>query len=477
MTLANKTTSATAASTGASKLWGGRFSGATDPLMEKFNASISFDKRMHRADITGSKAYVAAQGRVGLLTADEQKQLLDGLDAVLAEWEHGEFTLEAGDEDIHTANERRLGELIGPLAGKLHTGRSRNDQVATDMRLWLREAGAQLLGHLRALVGVVVERASSEIDVLMPGYTHLQRAQPIRWSHFLLCHAWAWHADAERLEQLLDRANVSPLGCGALAGNPFGIDRAQLAADLGFARGPSPNSLLGVSDRDFVAELLFWATLTSTHLSRFAEDLIIYSSAEFGFVQLADAYSTGSSLMPQKKNPDSLELIRGKTGRVFGGLTSILMTLKGLPSTYNKDLQEDKEPMFDAVDTLDGTLQIVAACIATMSIRADKMRAALTPDMLATDLAEYLVRKKVPFRETHHISGAAVRLAETRGIPLSELTLQDLQGLHPSFSEDVKLVWDFERSVENRASSGGTSRSAVEQQLAQLRTWLASSSH
>ncbi|RKP04411.1 argininosuccinate lyase-like protein, partial [Thamnocephalis sphaerospora] len=299
------------------KLWGGRFSGDIDPLMERFNASIGFDKRMYAQDLTGSRAYAAALHERGLLTAAELKQLQDGLDAVRAEWEKGTFTIVAGDEDIHTANERRLGELVGAVAGKLHTGRSRNDQVATDMRLWLRDEIAQIRQHLRELIRVTVDRAEREVDVLMPGYTHLQRAQPIRWSHLLLSYAWSWHADAERLEQLLARVNTSPLGAGALAGNPFRVDRPALATALGFER-VAQNSLHAVSDRDFVAEFLFWSTMVMTHISRFAEDLIIYSSGEFGFVQLADAYSTGSSLMPQKKNPDSLELLRGKSGRAFG---------------------------------------------------------------------------------------------------------------------------------------------------------------
>ncbi|KAJ2038394.1 argininosuccinate lyase, partial [Coemansia sp. S16] len=396
---------------GATKLWGGRFSGETDPLMEAFNESIHFDRRMYAADIRGSQAYAKALCRQGILTADEQQALDSGLSAVLAEWQAGKFEIRSGDEDIHTANERRLGEIVGAVAGKLHTGRSRNDQVATDMRLWLRDEVEALLGFMRELVGALVERAQRDVDVLMPGYTHLQRAQPIRWSHFLLSYAFWFQQDAQRLEQFLPRLNQLPLGSGALAGNPFQVDREWLAQELGFS-SVAPNSLYGTSDRDFVAEFLFHGSLTMIHISRLAEDLIIYSTAEFGFVQLADAYSTGSSLMPQKKNPDSLELLRGKSGRVFGDMTGFMMTYKGLPSTYNKDMQEDKEPMFDAVDTLTGSLQITTAVIATLRINADKMKQCLTGDMLATDLAEYLVRKGVPFRQTHHISGAAVKMAE-----------------------------------------------------------------
>ncbi|MCC9074752.1 argininosuccinate lyase [Litorilinea aerophila] len=454
-----------------SKLWGGRFTGSTDPLMEAFNASIPFDRRLWRADIQGSQAYARALARAGLITEDEARQIVAGLDQVASEWAEGRFQLQPTDEDIHTANERRLTELIGPVAGKLHTGRSRNDQVATDVRLWLREEIDRLQEHLRALIAVTVERAAAEIDWLMPGYTHLQPAQPVRWSHWLLSHAWAWQRDASRLADLAVRVNLLPLGSGALAGNPFSIDRRQLAEDLGFA-GITPNSLDGVSDRDFIVEFLSWAALTMVHLSRLAEDLIIYSSREFGFVTLADAYSTGSSLMPQKKNPDALELLRGKTGRVVGALNSLLVVLKGLPSTYNKDLQEDKEPLFDTVDTLQACLQIACGVLSTLEAHPERMAAALVPEMLATDLAEYLVRRGVPFRETHHIAGAAVQLAEQRGVPLSALTVEDLKGLHPAFQEDVAQVWDYEASVERRDVEGGTSRRAVQAQIQQLRQWL-----
>lgn len=454
------------------KLWGGRFTGATDPLMEQFNASIGFDKRLWQADIQGSKAYARALARAGIVTDAEMEEMGTGLEEVASEWAAGTFVLKPSDEDIHTANERRLTELIGAVGGKLHTGRSRNDQVATDVRLWLREEISNLRGYMAQLIHSAVERAAAEIDLLMPGYTHLQPAQPVRWSHWLLSHACMWQRDMQRLDDLVSRVNMLPLGSGALAGHPFGIDRQALAADLGFA-GVTPNSLDGVSDRDFIAEFLFWASLTMVHLSRLGEDLIIFSSREFGFVTLADAYSTGSSLMPQKKNPDALELLRGKAGRVAGDLTGLLMTLKGLPSTYNKDLQEDKEPLFDAVDTVSGALQIACGVVSTLTPNAQRLRAALATEMLATDLAEYLVRKGVPFRETHHIAGAAVALAEQRGVELAALTVADLRALHPAFEEDVAQVWDFEQSVERRDAEGGTSRRAVLSQIAQLRTWLA----
>ncbi len=454
------------------KLWGGRFTGANDPLMEAFNASIGFDKRMWQADITGSQAYALALARSGIISGNEAETLVEGLEQVAAEWAASTFELRPGDEDIHTANERRLTELLGDVAGKLHTGRSRNDQVATDTRLWLLGEIVHLRTHLREMIRTAVERAAAEIDLLMPGYTHLQPAQPTRWSHWILSHAWAWQRDAARLDELTQRVSSLPLGSGALAGNPFDVDRDFLAGQLGFA-SVADNSLDAVSDRDFVAEFLFWASLTMIHLSRWSEDLIIYSSREFGFVEVADAYSTGSSLMPQKKNPDSLELLRGKSGRVFGELSGFLMTMKGLPSTFNKDLQEDKEPLYDAVDTLRDSLQIAGGVLATLTVNTEKMAASLVPEMLATDLAEYLVRKGIPFRETHHVAGAAVRLAEEKGVRLSALSAAELRPLHPAFDEDVADVWSFERSVEQRSASGGSSRSAVKAQIEALDKWLA----
>lgn len=453
------------------KLWGGRFTGATDPLMEQFNASIGFDKRLWAVDIQGSQAYARALARAGILTNNEAEQIVAGLAQVADEWRRGEFVIKPNDEDIHTANERRLTELIGAVAGKLHTGRSRNDQIATDIRLWLRAEITQLQEHLRQLIRVTVDRAEAEIDLLMPGYTHLQPAQPIRWSHWLLSHAWPWQRDAERLAELAQRVNVMPLGSGALAGNPFRVDRQAIAADLGF-NDITYNSMDGVSDRDFIAEFLFWSTMTMMHLSRLSEDLIIYSSREFGFVTLADAYSTGSSIMPQKKNPDALELLRGKSGRVMGSMTGLMATLKGLPMTYNKDLQEDKEPLFDALHNVSSSLQIACGVISTLTPNSSALQAALSTELLATDLAEYLVRKGVPFRETHHVAGAAVRMAEMQAVPLSALTYEDLLTLHHAFEEDVLQVWNFERSVEQRDAAGGTSRRAVLEQITKLRAWL-----
>jgi argininosuccinate lyase len=453
------------------KLWGGRFTGKTDPLMHAFNQSLKYDQRMHAVDIKGSIAYAKSLTLVGILTKEEEAKMEAGLKAVGKEWADGTFEIKEDDEDIHTANERRLTEIIGPLGGRLHTGRSRNDQVATDMRLWLLEEVKDIEAGLKGLIRVMVERADTEKDVLMPGYTHLQRGQPIRWSHLLLSHAFSFSSDLQRLQQLIPRISVLPLGSGALAGNPFCVDREFLAKELGF-QSVAENSLWGVGDRDFIVEFLMWSSLTMTHISRMAEDLIIYSTAEFGFITLSDAYSTGSSMMPQKKNPDSLELLRGKSGRIFGNMAGFVMTLKGLPSTYNKDLQEDKEPLFDAVDNVSASFKIAEGVIATLEVHSDRMFQALTMDVLATDLADYLVRKGIPFRETHHVSGRAVALAESRKCQLNDLTLEDYKGLHEKFTEDVRDVFDFEASVERRQAIGGPSRKMVDRQIATLRAIL-----
>ncbi|KAK7087754.1 argininosuccinate lyase-like [Littorina saxatilis] len=453
------------------KLWGGRFTGATDPVMEAFNASISYDKRMWKADIEGSQAYIQAIAKVNIVTAEERDSILKGLEQIKGEWASGSFDLKPGDEDIHTANERRLKELIGSAAGKLHTGRSRNDQVATDMRLWLGDALLTLRGHLVSLLKVICQRAETEEEVLMPGYTHLQRAQPIRWSHWLLSYGWMLQRDIQRLDQLRQRVMVLPLGSGALAGNPFGVDRKFLQEELGM-QGLSKNSLDAVSDRDFVAEFLFWASLLSIHLSRWAEDLILYCTKEFNFVALSDAYSTGSSLMPQKKNADSLELIRGKAGRVYGNCCGFMMSLKGIPSTYNKDLQEDKEAMFDTYDTLSGVLQVATGVLSTLKIHPKEMEGALSADMLATDLAYYLVRKGVPFRDAHCVAGECVALAEKKGCSLSDLTVQDMKSVNQLFGEDIGSVWNYSNSVDQYSAVGGTGLSSVRQQFTEMKEWL-----
>lgn len=455
------------------KLWGGRFTGATDPLMNLYNASLPYDQKMYSADLEGTRVYTAGLKKIGLITDDELKEIHRGLEVIKEEWANGKFVEKDGDEDIHTANERRLGEIIGrQISGKVHTGRSRNDQVATDMRIFVRDELTKILGFLKDLILTIIKRAETEIDVLMPGYTHLQRAQPIRWSHWLSMYATYFTEDYKRLKQIIERLNVSPLGAGALAGHPYGIDREFLASNLGF-QGVIGNSLAAVSDRDFVVETMFWSSLFMNHVSRLSEDLIIYSTAEFGFIKLADAYSTGSSLMPQKKNPDSLELLRGKSGRVFGSLAGFLMSIKSIPSTYNKDMQEDKEPLFDCLTTVEHSVLISTGVLSTLSINKEKMEGALTMDMLATDLADYLVRKGVPFRETHHISGECVKKAEDdKSSGIDQLTLEQFKEIDSRFEDDVKDVFSFEVSVERRTATGGTAKSAVNKQLSSLKEQL-----
>ncbi|KAM0788511.1 hypothetical protein ACM66B_001641 [Microbotryomycetes sp. NB124-2] len=458
----------------AKKLWGGRFTEGTDPLMWEFNQCLSYDRKLYAVDVAGSKAYALALSKTSppILTSHELSEIRRGLDQVQQEWENGSFEIKQDDEDIHTANERRLSEIIGSdIGGKLHTGRSRNDQVATDMRLWLLKEVSQDIEWIQGLIGILASKAEQWIDHLAAGFTHLQRAQPIRFSHFLLAHAHSFAGDLDRMRNLLPRVSTLPLGSGALAGNPFSVDRELLRQETGM-RSVSGNSMQSVADRDFVAEYLFVCSLLMVHISRLAEDIIIYSSSEFGWVVCGDAYSTGSSIMPQKKNPDACELLRGKSGRTVGQLTGFLTTLKGLPATYNKDLQESQEPMFDAADTVGKSLRILQGVITTLKVFPDKMKASLTPDMLATDLAEYLVRKGIPFRETHHISGSCIRLSEQLGVGLSELSLEQFKSICPTFEEDVKDVFNFETSVERRDAKGGTSRRAVLEQIENLKKLL-----
>jgi argininosuccinate lyase len=405
-----------------------------------------------------------ALARAGIIDEEERYALLEGLARVRTELADGKFVAKPDDEDIHTAIERRLGELIGRVAGKLHTGRSRNDQVATDTRLFLRGQITQLSQRLMRLQRAIVDKAKAHMGLLMPGYTHLQPAQPVRFSHWLLSYFWMLQRDRDRLEGLARRVNILPLGAGALGGNPLGIDQSYLARELGF-EAIALNSMDTVSDRDYLVEFLFWASLTQIHLSRLAEDLIVFSSREFGFVEIADAYATGSSLMPQKKNADSLELIRGKAGRVVGDLVSMMMVLKGLPATYNKDLQEDKEALFDAIDTLTMALPVATGVIETFVVHPEQMQAALTDEMLATELADYLVMKGVPFREAHHLVGQVVHRALTQKVDLRDLLLSDYQKVSKLFQRDLTSWLDFERAVERRDSVGGTARASIETQL------------
>ncbi|RFU33563.1 hypothetical protein B7463_g2784, partial [Scytalidium lignicola] len=454
---------------GENMLWGGRFTSGLDPLMIKYNNSLPFDRIFWSQDIAGSIAWARANKNNGILTAHEFSEIERGFKQIAEEWKNDIFVVKENDEDIHTANERRLGEVIGKdIGGKLHTGRSRNEQVASDMRMWLRDELRVLEAHLSDLIKVSIARAEKEIDYLMPGYTHLQKAQPVRWSQWLLSHATAFASDLERLREVIKRVNRSPLGCGALAGNSFKIDRVAMAKELGFD-GLLFNSMNAVGDRDFVLETLQWGSALMVKISRWAEDLIIYSSLEFSFVRLSDAYSTGSSLMPQKKNADSLELLRGKSGRAFGQMAGLMCTIKGLPTTYNKDLQESVEPMLDHIVTLSDSIQIATGVLSTLTTFPDKMIAALAPEMLATEIADYLVRKGVPFREAHHISGRCVALAEKTGRPMDQLSIEEYNGIDTRLEKDVQSCLDYERAVELKDATGGTSKRAVREQIVVLK--------
>ncbi|KAF5981556.1 argininosuccinate lyase [Fusarium bulbicola] len=450
-------------------LWGGRFTGAIDPLMHKYNASIGYDKALYREDILGSIAFARANLKIGILTEPEFQAIEQGLLEVMEEWKSGTFAIMPNDEDIHTANERRLGEIIGKdTAGKLHTGRSRNEQVVCDMRMWLRDRIREIDSQLVAFLMVLASRAESEIDYLMPGYTHMQRAQPVRWSHWLMSYAAAFKQDLERLRQVFERVNLSPLGCGALAGNAFKIDRDAIAEELGFS-GITMNSMNTSGDRDFIIEFLVWNSMFTNHISRWAEDLINWSTSEFRFLRLADAYSTGSSLMPNKHNPDSCELLRGKAGRAFGQMAGLMMNTKGLPSTYNKDLQEGWLPMLDSVQTVSDSLGIANGVISTLKVLPERMLAALDKTMLATDVAEWLVRNGCPFREAHHISGRVVALSEKLEISMDQISLEQLQAIDSRFTADIVEAFDYEASVDAKSSKGGTSRSSVLEQIQAIR--------
>ena len=453
------------------KLWGGRFETDMDALMEKLNNSIGFDRRMYDADIRGSQAYARALVGVGILTEEEAEQIVAGLQEVLGEFVDERFEYAPSDEDIHTAVERRLGEIVGPIAGKLHTGRSRNDQVATDTRLHLLGWIAPLREMVLDVQQAIVEQAQAHIQVMMPGYTHLQPAQPILFSHWLMSYFWMLQRDLERLEGVEQRTSVLPLGASALAGNGFPVDVEALARELGF-REIARNSLDAVSDRDFIGEFLFWAALLGAHLSRLGEDLVVWSNPLFGFVEIDERYSTGSSIMPQKRNADAAELLRGKTGRLNGHLVTLLTVLKGIPSTYDKDLQEDKEPLFDALDTLRLVLPVAAGMVATLQVNADRMAAALSDEMLATELADYLVVKGVPFRESHHLVGQAVRQAAESGHTLRSLPLKTYQAIDARFEGDLYQALDVRRAVERRDVPCGTSTRAVQAQIAKAETLL-----
>jgi argininosuccinate lyase len=451
------------ATTQSHKLWGGRFSGATAPEFDSLNNSIEVDFRLWPYDIQLSKAWAIALYHAAVLTLEECGTIERGLDAVAARLEAGARP-GPSDEDVHTLIDRLLHDEIGDVASKLHTGRSRNDQVATATRLWAMDAAGRLDAALRGLQRAIVDQAHGLETTLMPSYTHLQRAIPVSAAHWLLSHFWPLERDRVRLRAAQRAAGTLPLGSGAVAGCAYPISRVLLQGSLGFA-ALSPNSIDAVSDRDFVAELLFCATLIGTHLSRFSEDLIIYGSSEFGFVQFGDAFTSGSSMMPQKRNPDALELARGSAARMLGNLTTLLATLKGLPSSYNKDLQDDKRVVFDAVDTLLVVLPAVAGALSECEFNAQRMRAALSSTMMATDLADYLVRKGATFREAHAAVGKLVRQCEREKLELHTLPLAAFKAAHEEFGQDVFDALSAYGSVEHREVEGGTGPAAVRAQL------------
>jgi argininosuccinate lyase len=448
-------------------LWHGRFGDEPADELLAFTSSLAFDRRLAGDDIAGSRAHVGMLARVGLLTDDEADAVTAALGTVDKELADGTFEFAPTDEDIHTAVERRVTELAGSAGAKLHTGRSRNDQVALDLRLFLRREGRVVAASVHALQEVLVRRATDAGDTYLPGYTHLQRAQPVLLAHHLLAHFWSFARDVDRWRDALDRADVSPLGAGALAGSSLPLDPDDVARQLGFARR-FDNSLDAVSDRDFVAEALFVVALTQTHLSRLGEEVVLWASEEFGFVRLADAYSTGSSMLPQKKNPDIAELARGGAGRVIGDLTGLLATLKGLPLAYNRDLQGDKEPLFDALDTCGATLRAVAGLVESAEFVPARMQAAADgAATAATDLAELLVRQGVPFREAHQAVGALVRQSVERGVALEELVMTD-----PRLGTNALALLEPGEAVRRRTTPGGAGPEPVRHQLAAARARL-----
>ena len=449
------------------RTWGGRFGTGPDALMTRINASIGFDKRLWREDIAASKAHATMLRDQKIISEADAAAILEGLDQIAAEYERDGVPERVELEDIHMTVEHRLGELIGPSAGRLHTARSRNDQVATDFRLWVRNACDEAVDAVRALQRVLVERADEHAETVMPGFTHLQAAQPVTLGHHLMAYYEMLRRDVSRFADARSRMNESPLGSAALAGTGFAIDRERTADALGFD-GATANSLDSVSDRDFALDYLSAAAQCSLHLSRIAEELIIWASAPFGFVKLSDQFSTGSSIMPQKRNPDAAELVRGHSGRIVGALTSLMVTMKGLPLAYSKDMQDDKEPVFEARDLLTLSLEALAGMIETVEFVPERMRAAAAQGYsTATDLADWLVREAdVPFREAHHITGRAVKAAEERGCDLADLPLDALQAIDARIDSRVFDVLSVDASVRSRTSYGGTAPIRVREQIA-----------
>ncbi len=451
------------------KLWGGRFTQPTDKFVEEFTASIDFDQRMYRYDIQGSMAHARMLGRQGIIAVAEAEQICAGLQGILADMDAGTIEFSVALEDIHMNIEARLIERIGSVGGKLHTGRSRNDQVAVDIRLYLRDEMKEVLVYLDKLQGALLDQAEANLNTIMPGYTHLQTAQPVLFAHHMLAYYEMFLRDTGRMSDCLKRMNVLPLGAGALAGTTFPIDRESVAEDLGFD-GVTRNSLDSVSDRDFALEFCAASATLMMHLSRLSEELILWSSADFNFIELTDAFCTGSSIMPQKKNPDVPELVRGKTGRVYGNLISLLTLMKSLPLAYNKDMQEDKEPLFDSIDTVKGSLKIFADMIAEMNVKADNMRiAAARGFSTATDVADYCVTKGIPFRNAHEIVGKTVRYCIENGKDIPELTIDEFKQFSDAIEDDIYNFVTLEASVNARRATGGTARSAVESEIARAR--------
>ncbi|MCZ4281649.1 argininosuccinate lyase [Kiloniella laminariae] len=438
-------------------MWGGRFTVGPAEVMEKINASIDFDKRMAAQDIAGSKAHCAMLVKQGIISPEDGKAILEGLDTILREIQEGRFTFSAALEDIHMNVENRLRELIGDAAGRLHTARSRNDQVATDFKLWVRGAIDELDKQTGLLISALIDQAEKNHDVIMPGYTHLQAAQPVTFGHHMLAYVEMFGRDRSRLIDCRKRLNECPLGAAALAGTSFPIDRHATATALAFDR-PTANSLDSVSDRDYALEFMSAGAIMAIHLSRFAEELVIWCSQGFGFVTLSDAFTTGSSIMPQKKNPDAAELIRGKAGRVIGALNTLLVVMKGLPLTYGKDMQEDKEPVFDAADTLILCVTAMTGMVADMKANRDKLHAATADGFLtATDLADWLVRELgLPFRDAHHVTGTIVKKAEDKKCDISELDLAEMQSVEPRITQEIFRFLTVEQSAQSRTSFGGT---------------------
>ena len=454
------------------KLWAGRTAGVTDSIADDFNSSIRFDCRLYKEDITGSMAHAAMLGAQGIITQEEAGQLIDGLQGILEDLDAGKLEFDFGCEDIHMFVEQVLTARLGDVGKKLHTARSRNDQVALDLRMYLRGQIDEIAALVRDVLEAITRQAEANTGVIMPGYTHLQRAQPILFSHHILAYAMMLLRDLERLTDCRKRMNVSPIGSCALAGTTYHTDRRFEAEKLGFD-GIARNSIDGVSDRDFCVELMSAISILMMHLSRFSEEIILWASWEFKFIELSDAYTTGSSIMPQKKNPDMAELVRGKTGRVYGDLMGLLTTLKGLPLAYNKDMQEDKEVVFDAVDTVKMCLKVFAPMLATMTVRPEAMKKAAQSGFInATDLADYLVKKGMPFRSAYKISGQIVAECIARGCVLETLPLEAYKAFSDLFEEDLYQSIDLNTCVEKRISEGGTSLSSVEAQIAYVKKQL-----